>query len=263
MAQLKSSTQERLDGKVSLTEKGAANGVADLDANSEVIKPQAGAAAQTAAGLGAGYRRADGTWAKKATYLGADFPLQTWADNLVSGVVYDVHLSVAQNGLPPGWWYIEVLRHRGDQSNNQFRIIRATSFGVGNSINLVYQSTDNNGTWAPFHQFAINTPLVWNTATMLNGWAVRNYGLLYAKDGNGNVYLTGNIQGGSNTVDTVIANLPAEYGVAHSVYRMQSASGGSVLVYIIGSSVHCFASGAHSGNVTTTLRIGLNYKAGE
>jgi len=120
------------------------------DANGEIVELPSGAAAQTAAGLGAGYKRANGTWATRAASLWANFPLQTWADNLVSGVVYDVNLSVVQNGLPTGWWHIEVLRHRGDQSNNQFRVIRATSFGVGNSINRVYQSTNANGAWTPF-----------------------------------------------------------------------------------------------------------------
>jgi len=321
MAQLKSSTQERLDGKVSLTEKGAANGVATLDgsskliqmptlsdvgaeaanpniqthiastsnphgvtslqvgaipvtekgaangvagldANGEVIKPQAGAAAQTAAGLGAGYRRADGTWAKLATALPQDFPLQTWADNLVSGVVYDVYLLVAQNGLPQGDWFIEVFRYRADTSGNQYRVIRATSFG-SSTKNIVYQSTNTYGTWTPFYQFALNTPLSWLTPTFVNGWS--NYPNIswMAKDSLGNVYLQVGAKGGSNTTDTVLFTLPIGMRPPGGEFDIAAVTDGGVgYVYIRPTGdVHFYGVNAHTGNASSWLGFSTVFKA--
>jgi len=250
-------------GAIPVTEKGVANGVADLDANGEVIKPQAGAGAQTAAGLGAGYRRADGTWAKKATYLGPGFPLQTWADNLVAGVVYDVYLPVAQNGLPTGWWYIEVLRHSNDISSNQFRVIRATSFGSGNSANLVYQSTNTSGTWTPFYQFALNTPLNWVTPTFVNGWA--NYPNIswMAKDSLGNVYLQVGAKGGSNTTDTILFTLPIGMRPTGSEVDIAAVTyGGAGCVYIRpNGDVHFYGANPHTGNASVWVVFSAVFKA--
>jgi len=252
--------QAALNLKLNAVLREAANGVAGLDANSEVIKPQAGAAAQAAAGLGAGYKRADGTWARVATSLPQDFPLQTWADNLVAGVVYDVNLTVAQNGLPIGWWYIEVLRHLNDTSSNQFRVIRATSFGSGNAANLVYQSTNAFGTWTPFYQFAINTPLNWTAPTFVNGWA----GVTspqYTQDYSGTVFMRGTMYAGSNTINTTAFTLPV--GMRPLMYHVFSprASGGSYRLDVNPNGVVAVvASAAHTGNVSAWASIQACFK---
>jgi len=86
-----------------------------------------------------------------STSLPTDYQLQTWSDALEDGH-YDVSLTVAQNGLPAGWWYIDVQRHTLDGAANPWRTLTATSFGSGNTPNDVYQSTDNNGIWTPFER---------------------------------------------------------------------------------------------------------------
>ena len=87
----------------------------------------------------------------KAVSLPTDYALQTWSDALTSGL-YAVTLTIAQNGLPAGTWYIEVLRRNVDASGSQYRFIRATEIlGVGNNI---YQSKDHNGAWTPFVKIA-------------------------------------------------------------------------------------------------------------
>jgi len=62
-----------------------------------------------------------------STHLPNDYALQTWSDALEDGK-YDVSLAAAQNGLPVGWWFIDVQRHSADISSNQWRVITARSF---------------------------------------------------------------------------------------------------------------------------------------
>jgi len=249
MAQLKSSTQERLDLK------------APLDANNEVPNLPSGAAQQAAAGLGAGYRRADGTWAKVATSLPQDFPLQIWADNLVSGVVYNTYLTAAQNGLPTGDLFIEVLRYSTDTAGNQYRVIRATSFGAGIK-NTVYQSTNTNGTWTPFYQFAINTPLNWVASTLVNGWT--NYlstFVGYSQDSTGLVSLAGYVAGGSNATSTIIYTLPVGMRPHANADFSVPMSGGVGRVSVSPNGGVMFVGGEpHTGDASVWLAVNTTFK---
>jgi len=90
---------------------------------------------------------------RKSTYLGTDYNFSLWRDGLEDGH-YDVYLSVAQNGLPRGYWYIDVQRHYNDIPSNNWRTIRAIGFGAGNKANEIYQSTCALGTWTPFEKIA-------------------------------------------------------------------------------------------------------------
>jgi len=92
-----------------------------------------------------------------ATQLADNSPLQTWSDTLEDGH-YDVYLSIPQNGLPTGWYYIDVHRHVQDATTNQWRTLTATSFGAGNTPNQVYKSTCSLGVWTPFERLAQARP---------------------------------------------------------------------------------------------------------
>jgi len=81
--------------------------------------------------------------------LPADYPLQTWSDSLEDGH-YGVQLTVAQAGLPIGWYYLEVQRANNDVVGTQNRTITATSFGIVNIGNQEYKSTCSNGVWTTF-----------------------------------------------------------------------------------------------------------------
>jgi len=118
-----------------------------LDSNGELAEQPAGAAAEVAAGRTNSVKRADGTWSARVRNLPADYALQTWADDLAIGA-YSVNLTVAQNGLPAGWWYIEVMRHAGDSIANQYRHLRATPLNWPLATRPVYHCSDVNSTWS-------------------------------------------------------------------------------------------------------------------
>jgi len=126
---------------------GVANGLATLDGNTELVELPAGAAAEVAAGRTNSVPRADGTWSARVRHLYDNYPLQTWADDLALGA-YAVKLTVAQNGLPAGWWYIEVIRHIYDAAANQFRYLRATPIDSPLGTMPVYHCSDVGGTWS-------------------------------------------------------------------------------------------------------------------
>jgi len=107
----------------------------------------AGAAAEVAAGRTNSVKRADGTWSSMVRHLPTNYPLQTWGDDLALGA-YDVGLSVPQNGLPPGWWYIEVMRHSYDTSTNQYRYLRATPLNNTLATMPVYHCSVMAGIWS-------------------------------------------------------------------------------------------------------------------
>jgi len=92
-----------------------------------------------------------------STHLSNNYQLQTWSDTLEDGH-YDVYLSIPQNGLPTGWYYIDVHRHVQDTTTNQWRTLTATSFGAGNTPNQVYKSTCSLGVWTPFERLAQARP---------------------------------------------------------------------------------------------------------
>jgi len=125
MAQLKSSSQTR------------------IDAGDDSV----GAAAEIAAGRTNSVKRADGTWSARVRNLPQDYPLQTWADDLAIGA-YDVELLIAQNGLPVGWWYIEVMRYNNETVTSQFRYLRATPLNPSISARPVHHCSTVNGAWS-------------------------------------------------------------------------------------------------------------------
>lgn len=231
-----------------------------------VREAQAGAAAQVAAGLGASSKRADGSWSKKAVSLPINYSLQTWVDTLVAGVLYDVLLTAPQNGLPAGWWYIEVLRHSNDFATSQMRVIRATAFGTGGTPNLVYQSTCTVGSWTPFIKAVMNKPLVWITPTLINGWTVYASGayapVKYAKDDSGVVYVVGLVAAGSNNLNTDIFTLPVGYRPEYEQIHNNQASNGDFRVDVTpGGLVQAVGIEIHTGNATFWLDIHMVFKA--
>jgi len=119
----------------------------------------AGAAAEVAAGRTNSVKRADGTWSVRARQLPQDYPLQAWADDLALGA-YDINLSVSQNGLPAGWWYIEVMRHSGDANvNAQYRYLRATPLDAPLSAKPVYHCSVIANTWSAWTTTGADTSL--------------------------------------------------------------------------------------------------------
>jgi len=165
-----------------------------------------------------------------STPLPVDYPLQTWDDALNDGH-YDVLLNTPQNGLPAGIWYIEVQRHSNDVLGNQYRTMRASSFGVGNTVNAEYKATCSNGVWTPFRRQAADEPLNWNYPTLLNSWvnlAGYNSPARYAKDSMGNVHIAGFISGGSNAVSSVAFILPSGFRQQYDSSVSSATLGGAV-----------------------------------
>jgi len=129
-----------------------------------------GAAAEVQAGRTNSVKRADGTWSVRVRNLPNDYALQTWADDLALGA-YDVNLTVAQNGLPVGWWYIEVLRHVNDTVANQFRYLRATPMAVPLASRPVYHCSDVNGGWSAWSPMSNLNNQNWTNVTALRAVA--------------------------------------------------------------------------------------------
>jgi len=84
---------------------------------------------------------------RTATNLPIDYPLHTWTDVLENGF-YSVYLTVAQNGLPRGWWYIDVQRHSTDISANKNRSMSAWALNTpAGKYNELYHSTLIGSVW--------------------------------------------------------------------------------------------------------------------
>jgi len=197
----------------------------------------------------------------RAVLLAADYALQAWADTLTSGL-YVVSLTVAQGNLVPGWWYIEVIRHSGDASGNEFRTLRATRANK-TSANHVYMSTDVLGTWSPWHRLTTDAPLAWLAPTLINGWL--NYGglnqALYAQDDAGNVFIKGLVKGGSDTTTTTIFTLPSGMRPLTTLIMATSISGGTGRLQISNAGDVLFVgTSAHTGNANTFVSIVATFK---
>jgi len=110
-----------------------------------------------------------------STNLPADYQLQTWSDALEDGH-YDVSLTVPQNGLPVGWWYIDVQRHSYDLNGSRWRTLTATSFGPQHTPNDVYKSTCTGGIWTPFERMTKDVDFTASLTT--NGYQKLPNGLI-------------------------------------------------------------------------------------
>jgi len=222
----------------------------------------AGAAPEVAAGRTNSVKRADGTWSARVRDLPQDYPLQTWADDLSLGA-YDVNLTVAQNGLPVGWWYIEVMRHINDTAANQFRYLRATPLDATLASQPVYHCSVVGSAWTAWTPVGDN-PLTWYTPTFVNSWA--DYaGLLparYTKDlTTGLVHMKGLVKGGSNTLDTTIFTLPVGMRPATVIVTSQVTANGSCRLNINNLGfVYFSGSDIHTGNATQYLSITATFK---
>jgi len=240
MAQLKSSSQTRID----------------------VGDDSAGAAAEVAAGRMNSVKRADGTWSARVRHLPQDYALQTWADDLALGA-YDVNLTVAQNGLPIGYWYIEVMRHSYDGVGWQFRYLRATPLVYTLATMPVYHCSVVAGAWSAWTPVGDN-PLTWHTPTFVNSWADYGvgYNARYAKDlTNGIVYMKGLVKGGSNTTNTTIFTLPVGMRPSTNIVLSQAVSGGEGRLDITSSgAVQFTGQNPHTGDANLFLSISATFK---
>jgi len=218
----------------------------------------AGAAAEVAAGRKNSVKRADGKWSVRVGHLNNDYALQTWADDLAIGA-YNVFLSVSQNGLPAGWWYIEAMRHTADGVNNQHRYLRATPLNASLSSQPVYHCSVVGGVWSAWSAIGDN-PLTWYTPTFVNSWA--DFNALYAKDvTNGVVYMKGLVKGGSNTINTTIFTLPVGMRPSTDILLSSSTNGGSGAIQILKTGDVQFTGAApHTGNATSFLSITATFK---
>jgi len=197
---------------------------------------------------------------KRSTNLSTDYPLQTWSDSLDNGK-YDVSLSVPQNGLPIGYWYIDVQRHINDNVANQFRTLTAISFGSGNTPNQVYRSTCKNSVWTPFMRQTADEPLTWITPTLLNGWLdfTAGWNALIAKDSAGTVFSKGLIKSGSIINLTTLFILPVGMRPLTSLSFSERASGGFVNIQVKPSGEVQILN--YTGNPTGYTGITFNFKA--
>jgi len=222
----------------------------------------AGASPEVAAGRTNSVKRADGTWSVRVRHLPQDYALQTWADDLALGA-YDVHLTVAQNGLPSGWWYIEVMRSSSDNVNNQYRYLRATPLDAPLSAKPVYHCSVVNGTWSAWTPVSDNL-LTWYTPTFVNSWADYTLGFdaRYAKDlTNGIVYMKGLVKGGSSTTDTTIFTLPVGMRPSTDIVISQTISGGSGAIKVLSTGAVLFmGANINTGNATAWLSINTTFK---
>ena len=68
--------------------------------------------------------------------------LQVWAQSrpLPPMKIYNVYLSVPQNGLPIGWYYIDV-KHHGNPTPNPWTHLLATAMGTNGDANTIYGSS--------------------------------------------------------------------------------------------------------------------------
>ncbi len=125
-------TKQQMDAAdalaIPLTQKNASSGVESLMADG--VTPTHG------------LRAVNG----KAISLVADADLSIWDGAITSGL-YNVNITVAQNGLPAKFWYLEILRHSGDSGSpsNQYRHLRASSLNV--TPDAVYERWLMAGVW--------------------------------------------------------------------------------------------------------------------
>jgi len=202
-----------------------------------------------------------------STPLPQDYQLQSW-DSALNDGHYDVYLSAPQNGLPAGIWFLDVQRHAADTKNNQYRVITARSFGLGNVADQIYQSTCTNGVWTPFIKTVMNKPLVWTTPTTTNSWvtyagAASVWSVSYAKDDNGTVFIRGLVSGGSNTTDSIIFTLPVGYRIAYKNCVINCATNGGVGYVENHTNGHLVFKGLamHTGNAAGWLSLATSFKA--
>jgi len=221
-----------------------------------------GAADEVAAGRTNSVKRADGSWSVRVRHLPADYGLQTWADDLAIGA-YNVFLSVSQNGLPAGYWYIEVMRHFYDSATNQYRYLRATPLNALLASQPVHHCSVIGGVWSAWSAIGDNN-FTWYTPTFVNSWADAATGWYarYTKDlTNGVVYMKGLVQGGSNTTVTTIFTLPVGMRPSTNLMLSQATSGGVGRVDIYPSgAVQFVGNDAHTGNATTWVSITATFK---
>jgi len=223
----------------------------------------AGAAAEVAAGRTTSVRRADGTWTAKCKSLPQNYALQTWADDLALGA-YDVSITVPQNGLPVGWWYIEVIRSSSDISVvNEYRYLRATPMTSTLAAQPIHHCSNNFGTWSAWTPVGDN-PLTWYTPTFVNSWTdyAPSWTARYTKDlTNGIVYMKGLVKGGSNTTDTTIFTLPVGMRPSTGIITSQATANGAAKIDIYASGLVKFTGvQTHTGNATTWLTINSTFK---
>jgi len=241
MAQLKSSSQTRIDA---------------------VGGGTAGASVEIAAGRTNSVKRADGTWSVRGRLLPNNYALQTWADDLALGA-YDANLTVAQNGLPAGWWYIEVMRYSNDVVGSEYRYLRATPMTHTLVTMPVYHCSDLNGAWTAWTPVGDN-PLTWYTPTFVNSWfdLAAGWDARYAKDlTNGIVYMKGLVKGGSNTTTTNIFTLPVGMRPSTKFTISQPTNGGTGRIEIFNSGTVTFIGGQpHTGDANVWLSISATFK---
>jgi len=180
----------------------------------------AGAAPEVAAGRTNSVKRADGSWSERVRHLYDNYPLQTWADDLALGA-YDVQLSVPQNGLPAGWWYIEVMRHINDTAANQLRYLRATPLDAPLATVPVYHCSVVGGTWSAWTSMVskgLGDGQTWKDMT-----ASRSAGVVYTNTTGRSIYLSISTMNGSpattSTVAMVIDGLVLNYAGSQSNRR--------------------------------------------
>jgi len=158
----------------------------------------AGAAAEVAAGRTNSVKRADGNWTVRVRHLYDNYQLQTWADDLAIGA-YDVYLTVPQNGLPAGFWYVELMRHYNDTVVNHYRYLRATPLGAPLAAKPVYHCSVVAGIWSawtPMDSKGLGDGQTWQDVT-----ASRAAGVTYTNSTGRSIFVS--ITETSNNVATL------------------------------------------------------------
>lgn len=81
--------------------------------------------------------------------IAADTNLETWADTLPPQGEYDVYITITQNGLPTGNWYIKLFKY---SANNGYHTIVARQITTGETWHNTRDGTTN--TWTGWSQVA-------------------------------------------------------------------------------------------------------------
>jgi len=231
---ISAATQTALNAKENTANKNVGGGYAGTDANNEVARPQAGAAAQVAIGRNEATKRANGTWSALAVSLPDGYDVHAWSDALVSNVVYDVFNPV--NAPSSGWWHLEVIRHASDTPINQWRTLRMTAFNNTSYPNgTVFTSSNALGGWTPWVRMATDEALTWITPTFVNGWTSydTSWPAGIAKDSMGMVQGRGLARAGTLTIGTTLFTLPVGMRPTVNIYSQAVSSSRGVASFQI------------------------------
>jgi len=236
MAQLKSSSQTRID-------EGDIAAVANANADAAVAAAAAGAgaAAEVAAGRTNSVKRADGSWSATSKQLPTDYALQTWADDLAIGA-YEVYLTVAQQGLPAGNWYIEVMRYNADLVTGQYRYLRATTLNRPVATTPVYHCSVVNAVWAAWAPMVRKGNILKEIdqigRSFGTGWAVGTTWSNFTKQVGSSVMLLSTIPMRNNSASWGGAYTRVEYSLDNGVSWASLGDTGYDTVMEMGASIN-------------------------